>query len=51
MIRHKRKLGRFYKQLIKKEKFSYRQALAIYENLHREAVFLDVIHLKNMLEE
>jgi len=35
---------------MKKEKLSYRQALTLYEALHREAVSLGVINSKNILE-
>lgn len=50
MIKNKRKLAQFYEALIKKEKLSYKQALSIYEALHREAVSLGVINSRNILE-
>ena len=50
MIKNKQKLARFYERLMKKENFSYKQALSIYEALHREAVSLGIIHSRNILE-
>jgi len=50
VIKNKKKLVRFYQGLMKKEKLSYRQALTLYEALHREAVSLGVINSKNILE-
>lgn len=50
MIKNKRKLERFYQSLLKKEHFSYQEALAIYEALHQEAVSLGAINSKNILD-
>ena len=50
MIRHKTKLARYERQQLKKEKVSYKQALALYEALHREAVSLGIIHSGNILD-
>ena len=48
MIRNRAKLAQFQARQLKKEKISYRQALALYEALHREAVSLKAIHSKNI---
>ena len=50
MIRHSRKLDEFYKELIERESISHREALAIYEALHEEAVSLGAINSANILE-
>ena len=49
MIKNKLKLKRFYQKLIKKENISYREALSIYEALHKEAVSLGIINSGNIL--
>jgi hypothetical protein len=50
MVNNCNKLKLFYQKLIEQENFSYHQALAIYEDLHNEAVRLGVITTQNMLE-
>jgi hypothetical protein len=48
MIRNKRKLDKFYRKLDAEEKLSYKQALAIYDMLHKEAVALGAISHENI---
>jgi hypothetical protein len=50
MIRNKHKLNRFYRKLIEEENISHKEALRIYEALHREAVSLGAITSENILE-
>jgi heme oxygenase len=50
MIRNKRKLDKFYRKLDVEEKLSYKQALAIYDMLHKEAVALGAISHENIWE-
>ena len=50
MIKNKKKLTNFNNNLIRKEKLSRKQALAVYESMHREALALGVINSKNILE-
>ena len=50
MIKNTPKLKSFYRKLIEKENISHKQALAIYEAMHAEAVSLGVISSKNILE-
>lgn len=50
MIRNRTKLARFEALQLKKEKISYKQALLLYEALHREAISLGVIHSRNILD-
>jgi hypothetical protein len=50
MIRNKRKLNQFYRKLIEGEKISHKEALRIYEALHKEAVSLGAISSENILE-
>jgi hypothetical protein len=50
MIRNRCKLDEFYRKLDAKEKLSYKEALAIYEMLHKEAVSLGVISSENIME-
>jgi len=50
MIRNTAKLRKFYRELMEQERFSYKEALSIYEALHREAVALGAISSENMLE-
>ena len=50
MIRNKRKLNRFYRKLMEEENISHKEALRIYEALHREAVSLGAISTENILE-
>jgi hypothetical protein len=50
MIRNKRKLDKFYLKLVANEKLSYKEALAIYDMLHKEAVSLGVINSENIWE-
>ena len=40
----------FYRSLIEREKLSYKEALSIYEALHKEAVSLGIISSKNILD-
>ena len=48
MIRNKRKLDKFYRQLESKERLSYKKALRIYDSLHKEAVALGAISHENI---
>jgi len=50
MIRNKRKLEKFYFKLAADEKLSYKEALAIYEQLYNEAVSLGAINSDNIWE-
>jgi len=50
MIRNRHKLEEFYRELIRTENISHKQALAIYEALHKEAVSLGIINSENILE-
>ena len=50
MIKNKHKLAEFYKHLLQKEDISYRQALAIFDSLYREAVTLGVINSANIMD-
>ena len=50
MIQNKRKLNHFYRKLMEKEDISHREALNIYEALHKEAVSLGVINSDNIFE-
>jgi len=50
MIRNRHKLKKFYKKLIKEKNLSHKQALSIYEALHKEAVSLGAINSENILE-
>jgi hypothetical protein len=50
MVRNQKKLNQFFNQLTAKDKLSYRQALTLYEALHREAVSLGAINSKNILD-
>ena len=48
MIRNKPKLKKFYQKLIEQENISHKEALSIYEALHKEAVALGVISHENI---
>ena len=50
MIKNKIRLNKFYRKLLKEENISYKEALRIYESLHKEAVSLGVINSENILE-
>ena len=50
MVKNSSRLVKFYQTLLKKEVLTYRQALLIYEALHREAVDLGAIGARNILE-
>lgn len=50
MIKNRQKLEAFERNLLKTEKLSYRQAMALYESLFQEAVTLGVINNDNILE-
>jgi len=43
MIRNKRKLDEFYRKLDAEENLSYKEAVRIYDALHKEAVALGAI--------
>jgi len=43
-------LNKFYRKLMEQENLSHKEALAIYEALHREALSLGVINSENILE-
>ena len=48
MVKNKRKLDEFYRKLVKEENTSHKQALRIYDALHKEAVALGVISHENI---
>jgi hypothetical protein len=50
MVKNRLKLDKFYRNLIKKENIPYKQALLIFEAMHREAISLGIINSKNILE-
>jgi hypothetical protein len=50
MIQNRHKLDEFYRKLDAEESLSYREALAIYEMLHKEAVSLGAINSENILD-
>jgi len=50
MVKNKLKLNKFYRDLIEKENISHKEALLIYEAMHKEAVSLGVINSENILE-
>lgn len=50
MIKNKLKLNKFYRKLLKEENISYKKALSIYEELHKEAVSLGVFNSENILD-
>ncbi len=50
MIKNKLKLKKFYEKLIEEEDISHKQALAIYEAMHAEAVSLGIINSENILD-
>ena len=50
MIRNCPKLREFYRKLIEEENLSHKEALSIYEALHKEAVSLGVINSENILD-
>jgi len=50
MIRNNLRLSKFYRKLIEEENISYKQALSIYEALHKEAVSLGIINSENILD-
>ncbi len=50
MIKNKRKLNEFYRKLMEEENISHKEALRIYEALHKEAVSLGAFNSENILE-
>ncbi|MCJ7778341.1 MAG: hypothetical protein MUP16_08515 [Sedimentisphaerales bacterium] len=48
MIKNKDKLNKFYRELDAKENLSYREAVRIYDALHKEAVALGAISHENI---
>lgn len=48
MIKNKRKLNQFYRKLIEGENISHKEALRIYDALHKEAVALGAISHENI---
>ncbi|UCG59121.1 MAG: hypothetical protein JSU70_06355 [Phycisphaerales bacterium] len=50
MIRNGPKLNAFCRKLIEREDITHKQALAIYEALHKEAVSLGAINSGNILD-
>jgi len=50
MVKNKTKLNKFYRLLIEQEKISHKEALSIYEALHKEAMSLGVFNSDNILE-
>ena len=50
MIQNRHKLDEFYRKLNARENLSYKEALTIYEMLHKEAVSLGAINSENILD-
>ena len=50
MIQNKDKLDKFYRDLIRNENISHKEALAIYEALHKQAVSLGIISSENVMD-
>jgi len=50
MIQNRKKLQDLQRKLDAEESLSYKEALAIYEMLHKEAVSLGVINSENILD-
>lgn len=50
MIQNRDRLNEFERELTRKENLSHKEALAIYEALHKEAVALGVISSENILD-
>ncbi len=50
MVTNKAKLNKFYRKLIEQEDISHKEAIAIFESLHKEAVSLGVINSENILD-
>ena len=50
MMQNRQKLDEFYRKLDAEENLSYKEALAIYEMLHKEAVSLGAINSANILD-
>jgi hypothetical protein len=50
MIQNRHKLDELYRKLDSEENLSYKEAWAIYEMLHKEAVSLGAINSENILE-
>ncbi len=50
MIQNKHKLDELQRKLDSEENLSYKEALAIYEMLYKEAVSLGVINSENILD-
>ena len=50
MIQNGQQLNDLYRRLDAQENLSYREALAIFEMLHREAVSLGAINFENILD-
>ena len=48
MIKNKGKLNEFYRKLVERENLSYKEALRIYDALHKEAVALGAISHENI---
>ena len=50
MIKNSQKLEQFNRRLIQHENLSHKQALAIYQALHEEAVLLGAISSENIMD-
>ncbi len=50
MIKNKTILNEFYRRLIEQENISHKQAMSIYEAMHKEALTLGVFNSENILE-
>jgi hypothetical protein len=50
MIKNRRKVDELHLKLDSEESLSYKEALAIYEMLHKEAVSLGAINSDNILD-
>ena len=50
MIKNTDKLKKFHRDLIRNENISHKEALAIYEALHKQAVSLGIISSENIME-
>ena len=50
MIKNRKKLDKFNRQLIEEERISYKEAVAIFESLYKEAVALGAINSGNIMD-
>ncbi len=50
MIKNRKKLEEFEKELARNENLPYKEALAIYESLFKEAMALGAVSAKNVMD-